>query len=31
MTETNTIAAQGFPPELVIEDTVRWLEKAVID
>ena len=30
MTETSTIAEQGFPPDLVIEDTVRWLEKAVI-
>ena len=30
MTETSTIADQAFPPELVIADTVRWLEKAVI-
>lgn len=25
-----TAADQGFPPDVVIEDTVRWLEKAVI-
>lgn len=31
MTESvMTAADQGFPPEVVIEDTVRWLEKAVI-
>ena len=30
MTETTTVAAQEFPPEVVIEDTVRWLEQAVI-
>ena len=30
MTETSTIADQAFPPERVIVDTVRWLEKAVI-
>ena len=30
MTETTAAADQGFPPDLVIEDTVRWLEKAVI-
>ena len=30
MTETTTAADQGFPPDVVIEDTVRWLEKAVI-
>lgn len=30
MTEISTVADQEFPPELVIEDTVRWLEKAVI-
>lgn len=31
MTETTTATAdQDFPPDVVIEDTVRWLEKAVI-
>ncbi|GGH51625.1 hypothetical protein GCM10010975_05380 [Comamonas phosphati] len=30
MTETTTAADQDFPPDIVIEDTVRWLEKAVI-
>ena len=30
MTETTAAVNQGFPPDVVIEDTVRWLEKAVI-
>lgn len=30
MTETTAAVNQGFPPNVVIEDTVRWLEKAVI-
>jgi hypothetical protein len=30
MTETTTAADPDFPPDVVIEDTVRWLEKAVI-
>ena len=31
MTDTTTLTTDdGFPPAVVIEDTVRWLEKAVI-
>ena len=30
MTETTAAVNQGFLPDVVIEDTVRWLEKAVI-
>lgn len=30
MTEPTTTADQDFPPDVVIADTVRWLEKAVI-